>query len=178
LEILRTVGKDVCPLVVVFAFETFWWHPIWRTDLKKRKNYSGVNSINVLWMFFHESTLIFYKKKQFDKNIPYSIKVQNKLKLPVIFSIFMINHKIKIHNYLNRIVFMDFMSLDSWNECRVTFMKIHKNMFMSIYRIDPRVCHGFRLTKWDDYFWVDFDHFWIKQYFWRQLGQYWKLFQA
>jgi hypothetical protein len=22
-----------------------------------------------------------------------------------------------------------------------------------------RVCHGFRLTQGDDYFWVDFDHF-------------------
>jgi len=35
-----------------------------------------------------------------------------------------------------------------------------------------KVCHGFRLTKRDDYFWVDFDHFWIERYFWRQLGQY------
>jgi len=33
-----------------------------------------------------------------------------------------------------------------------------------------RVCHGFRLTKRNDYFWVDFDHFWIEHYFWRQLG--------
>ncbi len=41
-----------------------------------------------------------------------------------------------------------------------------------------RLCHGFRLTKRDDYFWVDFDHFWIKQYFWRQLGQYWNLTRA
>jgi len=40
------------------------------------------------------------------------------------------------------------------------------------------VCHGFRLTKRDDYFWVDSDHFWIDQYFWRQLGQYWKLARA
>ena len=23
-----------------------------------------------------------------------------------------------------------------------------------------RVCHGFRLTNGDDYFWDDFDHFW------------------
>jgi hypothetical protein len=34
------------------------------------------------------------------------------------------------------------------------------------------VCHGFRLTKRDDHFWIDFDHFKIEQYFWRQLGQY------
>jgi len=35
------------------------------------------------------------------------------------------------------------------------------------------VFHRFRLTKQNDYFWVNFDHFWIEQYFWRQLGQYW-----
>ncbi len=28
-----------------------------------------------------------------------------------------------------------------------------------------RVCHGSRLTKQDDYFWVDFDHFWIERHF-------------
>ncbi len=38
--------------------------------------------------------------------------------------------------------------------------------------------HRFRLTKQDDYFWVDFDHFWIEQYIWRQLRPYWKLAQA
>ncbi len=43
------------------------------------------------------------------------------------------------------------------------------------YRICYSLCHGFRLTKQDNYFWVDFDHFWIEQYFWSQLGQYWKL---
>jgi hypothetical protein len=41
-----------------------------------------------------------------------------------------------------------------------------------------RVSHRFRLMKWDDYFWVDIDHFWIEQYFWRQLGQHWKLARA
>ncbi len=30
-----------------------------------------------------------------------------------------------------------------------------------------RVCHGFRLRKQIDYFWVDFGHFWNEQYFWR-----------
>jgi len=34
-----------------------------------------------------------------------------------------------------------------------------------------RVCHGFRPTNWDDYFWVNFDHFWIKRNFLRHLGQ-------
>ena len=37
-----------------------------------------------------------------------------------------------------------------------------------------KVCHGFRLTKRDDYFRVNFDHFWINHHFIRQLGQYWK----
>jgi hypothetical protein len=32
-----------------------------------------------------------------------------------------------------------------------------------------RECHGFILTNRDDYFWVDFDHFWIEKYFARQL---------
>ncbi len=41
-----------------------------------------------------------------------------------------------------------------------------------------RVWHRFRLTKQTDYFGVNFDHFWIEQYFWRPLGQYWKLAPA
>ncbi len=28
-----------------------------------------------------------------------------------------------------------------------------------------RMCHGFRLTNWDDYFRVQFDHYWIKRQF-------------
>ncbi len=28
-----------------------------------------------------------------------------------------------------------------------------------------RVFHGFWLRKWDDYFWVNFDHFFIKHHF-------------
>ena len=40
------------------------------------------------------------------------------------------------------------------------------------------VCHGFRFTTQDDYFWVNFDHFWIQRHFIRQLGQYWKSAQA
>jgi len=28
-----------------------------------------------------------------------------------------------------------------------------------IHSLTHRVCHGFRLTKQDDYFWVNFDHF-------------------
>ena len=38
-----------------------------------------------------------------------------------------------------------------------------------------RVCRGFRLTKQVDYFWVNFDHFWSKRHFLRQLGQLQKL---
>jgi len=41
-----------------------------------------------------------------------------------------------------------------------------------------RVCHGFRLTKQDDYSWVHFKHFWNKQHFMRQLGQYQKSAQT
>ena len=32
-----------------------------------------------------------------------------------------------------------------------------------------RVCHGFILTKRDDNFWVNFDHFWSKHHYLRQL---------
>ena len=34
-----------------------------------------------------------------------------------------------------------------------------------------RVCHGFRLTKRDDYSRVSLDHFWSECHFMRQLGQ-------
>ena len=34
-----------------------------------------------------------------------------------------------------------------------------------------RVCPRFRLTKRDDYFWVNFDHCWSEYHFLRQLGQ-------
>jgi len=33
-----------------------------------------------------------------------------------------------------------------------------------------RVCHGFRLTKCDDWFWVDFDHFWSNCQFFEAAG--------
>ena len=36
--------------------------------------------------------------------------------------------------------------------------------------LDYRVCHGFRLTKRDDYFWVTFDHFWSKHHFFEAAG--------
>ena len=45
-----------------------------------------------------------------------------------------------------------------------------RNVLKNFYR----VCHGFRLTKRDDYFQVNFDHFWSEHHFLRQLGQYWK----
>jgi len=34
-----------------------------------------------------------------------------------------------------------------------------------------RVCHRFRLTKQDDYFWVIFGHSWSKRHFLRQVWQ-------
>ncbi len=40
------------------------------------------------------------------------------------------------------------------------------------------VCHGLRLTRRVDYFKVNFDHFWIKNHFLRQLGHYKKLARA
>jgi len=51
---------------------------------------------------------------------------------------------------------------------KFTLGSVAKCKWKNIYR----VCHRFRLTKQDDYFWVDFDHFLIEQYFWRQLGLY------
>ena len=33
-----------------------------------------------------------------------------------------------------------------------------------------RVCHGFRLTKGDDCFWVTFDHFWSRHHFFNAAG--------
>ena len=38
-------------------------------------------------------------------------------------------------------------------------------------KIFKRVCHGFRLTWQDDYFWVTNDHFWNKRHFLRRLKQ-------
>jgi len=46
------------------------------------------------------------------------------------------------------------------------------------WKVRYKVCHGFRWMKQDDYFWVNFDHFCIKQYFWKQLEQFWKLARA
>jgi len=37
-----------------------------------------------------------------------------------------------------------------------------------------RLCHRFRLTKLHDYFWVDFDHFWVEGHFWGSLEQLFK----
>jgi hypothetical protein len=82
------------------------------------------------------------KKKHFMSLDSYSIKVQNKPKLPVFFSTFIENHKMKIHNIFIELLFLwmlDFISLNSLNESRFTFRKIHKNIFMSIYKIDPRL---------------------------------------
>jgi len=48
----------------------------------------------------------------------------------------------------------------------------------SIMFINTTVCRKFKLTMKYDYFWVDFEHFWIEQYFWRQLGKHWKWARA
>ncbi len=52
---------------------------------------------------------------------------------------------------------------------------LHSNLIITtVYR----VCHRVWLTNQDDYFGAHFDHFWVEQYVWRQLGQYWKLSRA
>jgi len=38
-----------------------------------------------------------------------------------------------------------------------------------------RVCHELRLTKQEDYFWDNFDHFWIEQYFLEAAGTVMKI---
>ena len=47
------------------------------------------------------------------------------------------------------------------------YIKRHPTHLKYLYR----VCHGFRLTKQEDYFRVNFDHFRSKLCFFRQLGQ-------
>ncbi len=76
--------------------------------------------------------------------------------------------------------FFQLFAKKSWNK---TFLSVRTNdvsfwvLFADTCKNDPiilmsyRVCHGFRLTKQDDYLWANFDHFWIEPYFWRQLGQ-------
>jgi hypothetical protein len=106
------------------VFSWVYAHILWR--------YIKMNSIN----FFHESCLVTHEN-QFYKNIVWvytQIPLQNKLKLPVIFSIFIKYHKMKIHNICTELFFMAV----GFHEPGLTFMKIHKNIFMNIYRIDPR----------------------------------------
>ncbi len=86
-----------------------------------------MNSIN----FLHESLLVTHEN-QF-----YKILYESRLifhKQEVIFSSFMTNHIIKIPKTFNELVFMEV----EFHEPRLIFMKIHKNILMSIYRIDPR----------------------------------------
>jgi len=53
----------------------------------------------------------------------------------------------------------------SWWRHYVNFLK-----FFRMSRINYRVCHEFKLTKRDDYFWVVFDHSWSKHHFWGNWG--------
>jgi len=83
---------------------------------------------NQLYKILYESRLIFHKSAK-------------KLKLPVIFSIFMKNQKMKIHNiFIELFLWMlNFMSLDSWNESRLTFLKIHKNILWAFIKLTPGI---------------------------------------
>ena len=50
------------------------------------------------------------------------------------------------------------------------FFSLHFDIKIQIHckfcsTLSYRVCHKFRPTKQDDYFWVTFDHFWIKRHF-------------
>jgi len=56
---------------------------------------------------------------------------------------------------------------------RGNLMQSSKTWNLNIFEA-PQTC-GFRFTNRDYYFWVDFDHFWIEQFFWSQLGKNWKL---
>ncbi len=50
---------------------------------------------------------------------------------------------------------------------RLMFLRFEKAVFENIdfYSTEYRVCHGFRLTKRDDYFWVDIEYFQIELHF-------------
>ncbi len=52
---------------------------------------------------------------------------------------------------------------------------VSKAQLLSHHYSFHKVCHGFRLTKWDDYFQVAFGHFWIERCFLGHLGQFQKL---
>jgi len=57
-------------------------------------------------------------------------------KQAVIFNSFMKNHKIKIPKTFLELFFTEVGFHE--HESRLIFMNIHKNIFMSVYRIDPR----------------------------------------
>ena len=78
-------------------------------------------------------------------------KCLTRLKFGLGLSYILINNMIKRTTY---------MSIRSWvefepNQRFVTNKYGHSKLPWSNYR----VCHGFRLTYWDDFFWVNFDHF-------------------
>ncbi len=49
----------------------------------------------------------------------------------------------KIHTIFIELFFMDVKFHDpGWQESRLIFMKIYENIFMIVYRIEPRVVHN------------------------------------
>ncbi len=57
------------------------------------------------------------------------------------------------------------------NNCSISWQDFPTFNFLDpILQNYYRVCHGFRITKLDDYFWVTFDLFWSKRCFWSNWG--------
>jgi len=54
--------------------------------------------------------------------------------------------------------------------CKKIIISIFLTLKATILDTWYRVCHGFRLTLWVAYFWVNFDPFWSKHLFLMQLG--------
>jgi hypothetical protein len=88
----------------------------------------------------------------------------------------------------SKLIYLCALVLHRFSTCRplnlfshVCFTKV--TPFTQIFYIRPlnlsyRVCHGFKLTNRDNYFWVDFDRFYIEPRFLRLLGEYLKLARA
>ncbi len=53
-------------------------------------------------------------------------------------------------------------------ECSIAFRRCADSS--QIIRTFKKVCHRFRLTKQDDYFWLNFDQFWSESHIWGRLG--------
>ena len=75
-------------------------------------------------------------------------------------------HKQKVRFRLLKLLFLYHVDLDVVKQTLdcllpmpLLFGHIALRLFMTISKLLYRVCHGFRLTKQDDYSWVGFDNF-------------------